>query len=72
MIALRTYSSRIEAEIARTILETYGVWSEVSADDQGGLVPQMAFTSGVRLKVRPEDQVQATQILDEQASGSET
>lgn len=65
MITLQTFSSRIEAELVKGMLESNGVRCVVSADDQGGLRPSMAFASGVDLKVNSEDLEQAQKILSE-------
>jgi hypothetical protein len=59
---VRIYPSRIEAEIARGLLETNGVKAFVTADDIGGIYP-LTMTFGVELKVESEMLTKARNIL---------
>jgi hypothetical protein len=63
LITVRTFLSRIEAEIAHGALEAAGIESMIAADDAGGTRPGM-WMGGVRLIVRVEDRDQANEILD--------
>ena len=65
MITVKTFNSRIEAELAKGLLESEGIHSIVTADDQGGLVPGMAFSNGVELKVNPEDAEESRRLIIE-------
>ena len=63
LTVLVEFSSRLEAEVARASLAGEGVDSVLSADDLGGLHPQLGLTSGVRLMVREDDLPLARRIL---------
>ena len=64
IVCVKTYNSRLEAEIARGNLEANGIGAVVSADDGGGYRPELAFVLGVRLLVRKENEARALEILD--------
>ena len=57
-------ASRIEAELIVGMLRTNGVRAVVSADDAGGLEPQLQL-QGVRVLVTPSDEALARQLLAE-------
>ena len=65
MVTVQSFGSRIEADLAKGILESVGIHAFVSADDQGGLRPSMGFTSGVDLKVQAEDFEKAKAVLND-------
>jgi len=64
MITVKIFNSRLEAEMAKGLLETAKINSFVSADDMGGLNPGMATATGVKLQVSPQDFEEAKKILD--------
>jgi len=69
IITLKSYSSRIEADIAKGLLKVNGIKSLVSADDAGGLRPfPFAYVQGVELKVLDEDFDRAAELLKEVTS----
>jgi hypothetical protein len=63
LVVVRTYTSRLDADLARTALEAAGIESMVESDDQGGLRPSLALTHGIALLVRSEDVEDADEIL---------
>jgi hypothetical protein len=63
VICVKTFNSRLEAEIARGNLEANGIDSMVSADDGGGIRPELAFALGVRLLIKKENEERALEIL---------
>jgi len=64
IVTVQTYSSRIEAEIAKGLLESEGIKALISADDAGGMRPfPFAYSNSVELKVREEDVEKAKEIL---------
>jgi putative signal transducing protein len=65
LVVVRTFQNKIEAEIAQGALEAAEIESIVSADDAGGMRPDLARGGGVRLLVRVEDAEEAGKILDE-------
>lgn len=62
-ILLKTYPSRIEAEMAAGLLEGEGVPVLIMADDAGGAYPPLQFIQGVRLLVAAADAYRAREIL---------
>ena len=67
LVVVRTFSNRIEAELAKGALEAANIESLVSADDAGSLRVSLHI-HGVQLLVRSEDVERATEILDLSAS----
>ncbi len=63
LVPVRTYRSRLEAELAQHLLESVGIPSFVSADDAGGMRPPLQLTLGVRLIVRAMDGPKARRVL---------
>jgi hypothetical protein len=55
-------SSRIEAELIVGMLRSNGLRAVVSADDAGGLEPQLQI-EGVRVLVTPSEEASARQLL---------
>ena len=62
-IVLKTYSSRPEAELARSRLSAEGIASVIQADDAGGMQPALLMLGGVKLLVTTTDRYRAEQIL---------
>jgi hypothetical protein len=54
--------SRIEAELIAGMLRSNGLRAVVSADDAGGLEPQLQI-QGVRVLVTPSDETSARRLL---------
>ena len=63
LITLRTFTSRAEAELARTALEAYGIECIIGSDDCGGQRPSLTMANGVRLIARAEDLERAEEVL---------
>jgi len=61
---VKSFRSRLEAELAQNLLAEHGIPSFVSADDAGGMrPPPFQFDAGVRLIVRSLDFVPARRLL---------
>jgi len=65
VVVARTYSSRVEAELAQTALTAAGIESVISADDAGGAYP-FGLTGGVRLLVEEGNAEDAAAILGDE------
>jgi hypothetical protein len=65
MKIIRTYTSRMEADIAKGFLKSAGITSFVSSDDQGSLDPALMHRHGAQLSVSDQDVDKATEILDQ-------
>lgn len=66
LVAIRSYTNRIEAEMAQEQLQHVGVDSYVSGDDAGGMRPAMQLTQSVNLIVREQDIERANGLLGEE------
>jgi hypothetical protein len=63
LVAVGTYSNKIDAELAQGALEAADIEAMVTADDAGGLRPSLWLSEGVRVLVRAEDAERAKEIL---------
>jgi hypothetical protein len=68
LVAVGTYSNKIDAELAQGALEAADIEAIVSADDAGGTQPELWVGAGVRVLVRPEDAERAKEILEGSSS----
>ena len=62
-VTLKTYGSRPEAEVAKSLLNSNGIPAQIRSDDLAGLRPQLSLTSGVELKVTTAKFSAAKKIL---------
>jgi len=63
-VVVRRFTTEVEAELARAILESNGIAAAVLRDDGGGMLPAMSLLSAVRLVVAPPDAEAAREVLD--------
>lgn len=63
---LKIFNSRIDAEVIRSLLESYGIKSWIFSDDAGGVYPAQVSAIGVRLMVNENDYETAVNILVDQ------
>ena len=63
LVVLHTYLYRREAEMARSVLEAFGIESMLSADDLGGEGIGADLDEGIRLLVRANDVEDARDAL---------
>jgi hypothetical protein len=57
--------STFEAQLIVGMLDAHGINAIVSADDAGGLEPQLQVTDGVRVLVAASDLVEARALISE-------
>ena len=62
-ICVATFSSELDADMARMNLDSNGIDSFISKDDCGGMRPWLQPITGVRLIVRKSEAKQAFDIL---------
>ena len=62
MIAVATYPTRPDAELAQATLEAEGIRSVIASDDAGGAYP-FDLSGGARLLVTEADAERAAEIL---------
>jgi len=61
---LRKFNSVIEAQLAQSYLESFGIASYLLTDDAGGFHPHLQQSLGVRLMVSGEDAEEAIRLLE--------
>ena len=64
---IKIFSSRIEAEIARSYLESAGIKSEIFSDDAGQNISMLQTLRGVKLLTSTENLKKAQKLLEEKA-----
>ncbi|MFU8839613.1 MAG: putative signal transducing protein [Nitriliruptoraceae bacterium] len=65
MARIRRFSSRVEAEMAASMLVANGIDAYVMNDDSGGMHPNLAFGLGTSEVIVPDEQLDdATVLLD--------
>lgn len=64
-VCVKTFLTRPEAEVAKSVLDANGIECFVLADDEGGMspFPMRASTTGVGLFVRKADVMNAKNLL---------
>jgi Putative prokaryotic signal transducing protein len=70
LVILSTFNNQIEADLARSALESIGIESMVRADDAGGEQPGLWVGEGVQILVRERDAELARTVINESASGT--
>ena len=63
LVVVQSFSTMVDAELAKSALDSVGIDSMVSSDNQGGQSPGLAFTQGVELLVRADDLAAANDVL---------
>jgi hypothetical protein len=64
-IVVWNFRNRIEAEVAKSALESAGIESRIRADDAAGLKPHFTFTTSVSLMVHKDDEKDAKKLIEE-------
>lgn len=72
LVVVRTFSDRIEAELAQAALGAAGIESMVRSDDAGGMQPALTSSNGAAVLVRAEDAAEAEDVLTLTPSEEET
>lgn len=64
IVCVKKFPNRLEAELAKSLLESKGIMARVSADDSGGMeVMPIQFIGGVELLVLEDRLEEAIKIL---------
>lgn len=72
MARIRRFSSRVDAQMAASMLRANGIEARVMNDDTGGMHPNLAFGLGTSEVIVPDDQLEeATALLDAAQGGAE-
>ena len=65
MARIRRFTSRVDAEVAASMLRAHGIDARAVHDDTGGMHPNLAFGQGGSDVLVPEEQLDAaTALLD--------
>ena len=64
LVMVQSFATQMEADMAKSALESAGIPVMIQADSAGGLRPHMAWASGgFKLLVREEDEDEARSVL---------
>ena len=63
LVAVGTFLTHIDADLAKSALEAAGIESMIQSDDCGGVRPHL-WMGGIQLLVRDEDAQRALEILN--------
>ena len=64
LVQISSFANEVDAELAKTKLESAGIDAYVSRDDAGGMEPQLQWANGVRLYVLESKANEAREVLD--------
>ena len=65
LVVLKTFNSRIEAEVDKNKLDSENILCYIEADDGGGVIPYLLNGTGfVKLIVKNEDYKKALKLLE--------
>jgi putative signal transducing protein len=71
LIVVKSCGNRLEAELAKGLLESVGIESMIQADTAGGMREHLAWSgAGFRILVRAEDATAARDALAPSTDGS--
>jgi hypothetical protein len=65
-VLVKMFDNRLEADIAKSYLESEGIDVFIRADDAGGMLPTLSSLNGVALFVPEQDFAKARAILTEE------
>jgi Putative prokaryotic signal transducing protein len=64
LVLLHAFATQMEADMAKSALESAGIVAMIQSDSAGGMRPHLGWsTGGFRLLVRQEDEESACEIL---------
>lgn len=68
---IKTFNSRIEAEIAKSYLESFDIKAEIFSDDAGQSIISLQSVRGVKLLTSRKDLQKARRLLDKKNLSNE-
>ncbi len=68
---IKIFNSRIEAELARSYLESFGIKTKILSDDAGQSYPSLQSVRGVKLLTSPKNLKKAKELLDKKEKSDE-
>ncbi|MFZ3086292.1 MAG: DUF2007 domain-containing protein [Candidatus Hydromicrobium sp.] len=70
-LTVKTFNSRIDAEIAKSYLESFGIKAEIFSDDAGQSITSLQSIRGVKLLTNRKDLQKARKLLDKKNLSNE-
>ena len=70
LIAIKAYASRMEADLAKAVLEANGIDAVVNGDDAGGMRPGLGSLQRIRLLVAAPNAPDALALLADPTSSA--
>lgn len=70
-LTVKTFNSRIDAEIAKSYLESFGIKAEIFSDDAGQSITSLQSIRGVKLLTNRKDIQKARKLLDKKDLSNE-
>lgn len=67
-VVVAEFASELDAELAKSQLESAGIEAAIVKDDAGSMFPSLQATEGVQLLVAAEDEEGAREILEQAPS----
>jgi len=64
MSIVKIFNSRVEAEIAKSYLRSFGIKAEIFSDDAGQNIASLQSVRGVKLFTKEENLKKARKLLD--------
>ena len=68
---VKIFNSRIEAEVAKSYLESFGIKTEIFSDDAGQSLVSLQGTRGVKLLTSQKNVKKARKLLDKKELSDE-
>ena len=70
LVAIRSFTDELEADLAKSTLQAFGIHCLITSDDCGGMRPGMSVVNGIRLVVSSNDVDRAEEVLAGKAPDS--
>ena len=68
LATVEIFNSRVQAEIAKSYLESFGIKTVIFSDDAGHTIASLQSVRGVKLMANKKDLQKAIDLLDEKDS----
>lgn len=65
LVVVKEFSSHVEADLMKGMLESNGIMAITVADDCGGTAGGQTFVRGVKLLVSPEQKQEALELINQ-------
>lgn len=65
LVIVKIFGSRIQAEVAKSYLDSFGIKTMIFSDDAGQTIASLQTVRGVKLMADKKDLQKATDLLDE-------